>query len=159
MGVFGTAASFFSDFSLILQVVILAVFIIGFSYALKHLSNRHAKLMTLGFLINLFFVVFFMIGSRTLGVRSGFMGPANIRKTVYLPVVIVHGISSTLAFVLAGYAVYYGYKHTLLKKKRVFRSKPERGMHKKIGYATLVFWSVSFITGVAVYLMLYVLYV
>ena len=159
MGIFGTSASLFSDFSLILEVIIIFVFILGFLYGRKHLSNRHYKLMTLGFLINLFFVVFFMIGSRTIGSHTTFTGPENIRKTLYLPVVIIHGISSTLAFILAGYAVFYGYKHSTMKKKRVFTDKTGYRNHKRIGYATLVFWGLSFLTGVLVYLMLYSLYV
>ncbi|MFQ5888268.1 MAG: DUF420 domain-containing protein, partial [Candidatus Hydrothermarchaeales archaeon] len=156
MGLFGTYASLFSDFSLILEVVILSVFIIGFTYARKHLSNQHYKLMTIGFLINLFFVIFFMIGSRTIGGSSEFMGSEGIRRTVYLPVVIIHGTTSTLAFILAGYAIYYGYKHTTMKRKRVFRSRNDHRMHKKIGYTTLGVWSIAFLTGVLVYLMLYV---
>ncbi|MFQ5974849.1 MAG: DUF420 domain-containing protein [Candidatus Hydrothermarchaeales archaeon] len=159
MGLFGTAASIFSDFSLILEVIILSLFIIGFAYARKHLSNRHYKLMTVGFLINLFFVIFFMIGRKTIAGSPEFAGPASIRKTVYLPVVIVHGITSTLAFILAGYAVYYGYKHTIMKRKRVFTNRNDHRMHKKIGYTTLVVWSIAFITGILVYLMLYVLYI
>ena len=159
MSIFGTSASFFSDFSLMLEVIILGVFFIGFFYARRHLSNNHYKVMTFGFLINLFFVLFFMIGKKILGSSPGFLGSESVRKTVYLPTAMIHGILSVLALILAGYTVFYGYRHTKMKKKRVFNKRDKYSMHKKIGYTTLAVWFVAFVTGVLMYLMLYVIYV
>ncbi|MFQ6136826.1 MAG: DUF420 domain-containing protein [Candidatus Hydrothermarchaeales archaeon] len=155
MGFYGTAASAFSDLSLTLEVIVIAVFIIGVTYARRHISNRHYKLMTLGFIFNVLFVSIYMIGSRVIKVSSRPSAVA-VPRSIYLPTVIVHGLTSTIGFILAGYAVYFGYKHTSMKKKRVFKSKGEYRTHKKIGYTTLIVWIVAFLTGVAVYLMLYV---
>ncbi|NIM45693.1 MAG: DUF420 domain-containing protein, partial [Nitrososphaeria archaeon] len=116
MGIFGTSASNFADLSLVLEALILGSFIVGIRYARRHLSNHHYKIMTGGFFLNLIFVGAYMIRSLLGEGSSTFPGPADVRDFVYLPTVIVHGISSILAFILAGFTLYYGYTHTVQKK-------------------------------------------
>lgn len=157
MGIYGTTASNLSDIALTLQVAILLIFVFGVLHSRRHLADRHYKIMTAGFTFNLLFVSTAMAKSIFEG-STKFPGPTDVYKTVYLPVVIVHGISSLLAFAIAGYMVYYGYNHTVQKAKRAFVSKEFLSTHRKLGYTTLAVWSVAFATGVAVYLFLYVLY-
>jgi uncharacterized membrane protein YozB (DUF420 family) len=87
-----------------------------------------------------------------------FLGPITIKDFVYLPTVIVHGISSLLAFALAGYTVYYGYSHTVQKKRRVYTKSKNRAIHRILGILTISTWTLAFVTGGVVYLLLYVLY-
>ncbi len=157
MGIFGTSASTFSDVGLILEVVILLVFIVGVLNSRRHLANRHYKIMTTGFTLNFIFVITYMAKGMLEG-GTKFQGPNDVYRSVYLPIVIVHGIGSVLAFVVAGYTLYYGYTHTVQKAQRAFTGRDYYKTHRKLGYSTLAFWSIAFITGTVVYLLLYVLY-
>ncbi|RMF89187.1 MAG: DUF420 domain-containing protein [Methanobacteriota archaeon] len=158
MGMFGTSAGVFADVGLLLEAVILGSFLVGARYARRHLSNEHYRVMTAGFALNVVFVASYMIRSILRESSARFSGPENIRTFVYLPTVIVHGIASLAAFALAGYTLYYGYSHTVQKKRRVFTEKARRTRHRILGLATLSTWTLAFVTGVIVYLLLYVLY-
>jgi len=157
MGIFGTSASTFSDVGLILETIILAVFVLGAFQSRRHFANRHYKIMTAGFTLNLLFVITYMAKGMLEG-GTKFQGPADVYRSIYLPIVIVHGIASVLAFVVAGYTLYYGYTHTVQKVNRAFTGKEYYKTHRKLGYSTLAIWTIAFITGGVVYIFLYVLY-
>lgn len=157
MGIFGTAASTLSDLGLVLEVVILLIFMVGVLHSRRHLANRHYKIMTAGYTLNLLFVATYM-GKNILEGGTKFQGPDEVYRSIYLPVVIVHGVASVLAFLVAGYTVYYGYTHTVQKAKRTFVGRKYHSTHRKLGYTTLAIWSIAFATGIVVYLLLYVLY-
>ena len=158
MGIFGTTAALFSDFSLLLEAVIFGAFLFGWSQAKKKLTLRHRRIMGSALILNILFVGAYMIRSLLKEGGAGFLGPESIRSFVYLPTVIVHGIASILAFILAGAAFYYGKTHTTQKKSPVFKSKEERNKHRIIGLFAISTWGLSFITGLFVYILLYVAY-
>ncbi len=158
MGIFGTSASTFADVSLVLEAVILASFFIGWRYARRKLTNEHYKIMTSGFALNVAFVGSYMIRSLLSEGSVGFSGPEFVKDFIYLPTVIVHGIASLLAFALAGGTVYYGYTRSAQKKRRVFTASSSRTRHRILGLLTLGTWSLSFLTGLFVYILLYLLY-
>jgi putative membrane protein len=158
MALFGTSAPIFADASLLLEALILGSFFVGWIYAKRKLTNTHYKIMTTAFGFNLFFVGSYMVKSLLKEGSTEFLGPENIKDFVYLPTVIVHGIASLLAFVLAGYTVYYGYTRSVQKKRRVFPEAKKRNIHRILGILTISTWSLAFLTGAFVYLFLYVLY-
>jgi uncharacterized membrane protein YozB (DUF420 family) len=158
MGLFGTSAGLFADISLVLEAIILGSFLVGWRYARGKLTNEHYKIMTGAFTLNLVFVGGYMIRTLITEGSPSFLGPITIKDFVYLPTVIVHGISSLLAFALAGYTVYYGYSHTVQKKRRVYTKSKNRAIHRILGILTISTWTLAFVTGGVVYLLLYVLY-
>ncbi len=157
MGLYGTTASTISDIALTLEVLIMAVFFAGAVQARRHDANRHYKIMTAGFLLNLAFVFSYMAKSILEG-GTKFKGPPEVYGSVYLPLVIVHGIAALSAFFLAGYTVYYGYTRSVKDKKRAYRRKEQYWTHRKLGYTTLAVWFTALATGILVYLFLYVIY-
>jgi len=158
MGVFGTGASFFADFSLVFQAVILGAFIVGWRRAMAKRIEEHQKIMTTAFVLNVLFVGIYMIKSLLSQGSAEFMGPEGVKDFLYMPTVIVHGIASLLAFVLAGLTLYYGYTRTVVKKRRVFPKPLMRTTHRIVGILAISTWTLSFLTGVFVYILLYVLY-
>lgn len=158
MGFFGTGASFFADFSLIFQAVILGAFIVGWRRVLEKRIAEHQKIMTTAFVLNVVFVGSYMIKSLLSEGSTGFIGPDSVKDFIYLPTVIVHGIASLLAFTLAGLTVYYGYTRSVVKKRRIFPKPLQRTTHRIIGILTIGTWTLSFLTGISVYILLYVLY-
>ena len=158
MGFYGTSAGVFSDLSLSFEVVVTILFLSGVWYGRRHLSLLHFKLMTLGFLFDFAFMVSYMV-KKTLEGSTRFMGPEDVYATVYLPVVVFHSLISVAVLILAGYMVWFGYRYSnVLKERRAFESGERYKRHRKLGYATVAAWMLSFMSGVSVYALLYVMY-
>ncbi len=105
--------------------------------------ERHKKTM---FVAGIFALIFFIIyASRTIFIgNTSFGGPAEIK--IYYTIFLVFHI--TLATIGAGFGIASlttGYKNIL-------------STHRKLGPITSFIWFFTAITGVAVYLLLYVIY-
>ncbi|WP_144548803.1 DUF420 domain-containing protein [Bacillus sp. X1(2014)] len=105
--------------------------------------ESHKKTM---FLAAIFAVIFFIIyASRTIFIgNTSFGGPENIK--IYYTIFLIFHI--TLATIGAGFgiaSILTGYKNKL-------------SIHRKLGPITSLIWFFTAITGVAVYLLLYVFY-
>jgi len=105
--------------------------------------EAHQKTM---FLAAIFAVIFFVIyASRTIFIgNTAFGGPDDI-KIYYTVFLIFHISLATVGAVLGLISLYSGYKNQLQK-------------HRKLGPITSIVWFFTGITGVAVYLLLYVFY-
>lgn len=108
----------------------------------KHIE-AHKKTM---FLAAIFAVIFFIIyASRTLFIgNTSFGGPDNI-KIYYTIFLIFHITLATTGAVFGIVSIMTGYKNKL-------------SIHRKLGPITSFIWFFTAITGVAVYLLLYVFY-
>jgi putative membrane protein len=105
--------------------------------------EAHKKTM---FLAAIFALIFFIIyASRTIFIgNTAFGGPDNL-KIYYTIFLIFHIFLATTGAVFGIVTLYTGYKNNLTK-------------HRKLGPVTSVIWFFTAITGVAVYLLLYVFY-
>lgn len=105
--------------------------------------EEHKKTM---FLAAIFAVIFFIIyASRTIFLgNTSFGGPDNI-KIYYTSFLIFHITLATTGAVFGLVSIFTGYKNNL-------------AIHRKLGPITSVIWFFTAITGVAVYLLLYVIY-
>ncbi|WP_079508312.1 DUF420 domain-containing protein [Mesobacillus jeotgali] len=116
---------------------------IGWAQIKKRKIDQHRKTMTLA---GVFAIIFFVIyASRTIFIgNTSFGGPDEI-KIYYTLFLIFHISLATIGAVLGIISLYTGYKNKL-----------ER--HRKLGPVTSITWFFTGITGVAVYLLLYVFY-
>ncbi|WP_226644125.1 DUF420 domain-containing protein [Mesobacillus subterraneus] len=116
---------------------------IGWAQIKQRKIDQHRKTMTLA---GIFAIIFFVIyASRTIFIgNTSFGGPEDI-KIYYTVFLIFHITLATIGAVLGIISLYTGYKNRL-----------ER--HRKLGPVTSVTWFFTGITGVAVYLLLYVFY-
>ncbi len=105
--------------------------------------ESHKKTMTLA---AIFAIIFFVIyASRTIFMgNTAFGGPDDI-KIYYTIFLIFHITLATVGAVLGIISLYTGYKNNLTR-------------HRKLGPITSIVWFFTAITGVAVYLLLYVFY-
>jgi putative membrane protein len=105
--------------------------------------ESHKKTMILA---AIFALIFFIIyASRTIFVgNTSFGGPENI-KIYYTIFLIFHITLATTGAVLGVISLVTGYKN-------------KRTIHRKFGPITSIVWFFTAITGVAVYLLLYVIY-
>lgn len=105
--------------------------------------ESHKKTMTLA---GVFAVIFFLIyASRTIFIgNTSFGGPDDI-KIYYTLFLIFHITLATIGAVFGIVSLVSGYKNNLR-------------LHRKLGPVTSIIWFCTGITGVAVYLLLYVIY-
>ena len=105
--------------------------------------EAHKKTM---FVASLFALIFFIIyASRTIFIgNTSFGGPDNI-KIYYTVFLIFHITLATIGAVLGVISLITGYKNNL-------------ALHRRLGPITSIVWFFTSITGVAVYLLLYVFY-
>lgn len=116
---------------------------IGWAQIKQRKIETHQKTMMLA---AVFAVIFFLIyASRTIFIgNTAFGGPENI-KIYYTVFLIFHISLATIGAVMGIITLWSGYKKNLSR-------------HRKIGPVTSIIWFFTAITGVAVYLLLYVFY-
>lgn len=116
---------------------------IGWAQIRQRKIETHKKTMMLA---AVFAIIFFVIyASRTVFIgNTAFGGPDDI-KIYYTIFLIFHITLATVGAVLGIITLLTGYKNNLAK-------------HRKLGPVTSIIWFFTAITGVAVYLLLYVFY-
>ncbi|PLS16556.1 DUF420 domain-containing protein [Bacillus sp. M6-12] len=116
---------------------------IGWIQIKQRKIESHKKTM---FWAAVFAVIFFIIyATRTIFIgNTAFGGPEDI-KVYYTIFLIFHISLATTGAVFGIFSLWTGYKNNL-------------GRHRKLGPITSVIWFFTAITGVAVYLLLYVFY-
>lgn len=127
-----------------LCIVISAIFVaIGWYFIKQRKINLHQKMMITA---AVFAVLFFTIyASRTVFIgNTSFGGPEHI-KIYYTIFLIFHIILATIGAILGIRTIWLGWKKFLDK-------------HRKLGPITSIVWFFTAITGVVVYILLYVLY-
>jgi putative membrane protein len=125
-------------------IVLSAIFVgFGWYHIVKGNRETHQKLMVTGAIFALAFFIIYM--SRTLFVgNTAFGGPENLKLPYHL-FLFFHITLATLGGVLGLITLWMAYKQRFLK-------------HKKVGRIAAVVWLLTAPTGVAVYVLLYVLF-
>jgi putative membrane protein len=157
MGFLGTDAGHISDIILIVEILITILVVLGYIYARAKKGNLHHQLMLYASILNVTFIVAYMVKNLVEGTTS-FSGPESVRMTVYLPVVIIHGIVAIIVIILLIITIITGFK---------FRKKTDGDMkldesggkkHSISGKIYIPLWFITVITGIIVYCFLYVIY-
>lgn len=129
-----------STFFIVLSAVLVAI---GWGLIIKKNYEAHKKVMLLAGLSALTF--FIIYASRTVFIgNTSFGGPDSI-KIYYTIFLIFHINLATIGGILGLINIWSGLKDRL-------------NIHRKLGPITSVIWFFTAITGVAVYLLLYVFY-
>lgn len=127
------------------------LFTIGYFYEKR--GGKHCIIMGAAVTTNIIFVVSYMV-SRLLREEVPFPPPQF--ASLYQSVVIPHGILSVLVLVLAISQAFLAYQWRR-KKNDIIALGKRRSTHRKLGLSTLVLWYISFLSGIIVYAILYVL--
>ncbi|MEK3935221.1 DUF420 domain-containing protein [Sporosarcina sp. FSL W7-1349] len=129
-----------STFFIVLSAVLVAI---GWYLIRKKKIEAHKKTMLAAAVSALLFFIIYL--SRTVFVgNTAFGGPEHL-KVYYTIFLIFHIFLATTGAVFGIVTIYTGLKQNLVR-------------HRKIGPVTSVIWFFTAITGVAVYLLLYIFY-
>jgi uncharacterized membrane protein YozB (DUF420 family) len=104
-------------------------------------------------LTNIAFVISYMVGRL---LKEMPPAPSSQFASLYQSIVIPHGILSVLVIVLAICQAFLAYQWRKRKNEIVILGK-RKSTHKILGLTTLVFWYLSFLSGVSIYAILYIL--
>ncbi|MFB1081233.1 DUF420 domain-containing protein [Jeotgalibacillus sp. JSM ZJ347] len=129
-----------STFFIVLSAVLVAI---GWALVRKSKIEAHKKTMFAAAIAALTFFIIYM--SRTIFAGNTAFGGPDDMKIYYTLFLIFHIILATTGAVFGLVTIWLGYKNRIKK-------------HRKIGPVTSVIWFATAITGVMVYLLLYVLY-
>ncbi|MGM8214352.1 DUF420 domain-containing protein [Bacillaceae bacterium W0354] len=129
-----------STFFIVISAICVAI---GWVLIAKNKRKAHKRVMLAGAIFALTFFILYM--SRTVFIGNTPFGGPDDMKIFYVIFLIFHIILATTGAVFG-----------LVTLTLAFRRKIER--HRKIGPITSVIWFFTAITGVAVYLLLYVIY-
>lgn len=113
-------------------------------YKIKQRNMRsHQKWMTLAAVFAIIFFVIYV--SRTLFMGNATFGGPEELRAAYLSFLLFHIVLAVVGAVMGLVSLYLGFKQ-------------KYGAHRKIGPWTSLVWFVTAITGVTVYMLLYVVY-
>jgi len=149
VGLFGSRASLLSDVGLVLEVVTTVLFSVG--YFLERRRGRHCVVMVGAVGANVLFVLIYMV---TRLVREAVPVPAVEFAGLYRLVVIPHGVFATLALVVAVLQGFFAYRWRRRVGDEVVLDAGKR-LHRYAGVLAVVLWYVSFMTGLIIYWILY----
>lgn len=134
----------FLPFISTLFIAVSGVFVAaGWILVIRGKIQEHQKAMFWGAVFAVIFFITYLSKTFFIGSTS-FGGPDDV--VIYYTIFLVFHISmATIAAVLGLYQLYTGYKQKISR-------------HRKLGPWTSVIWFISAITGIAVYLLLYVIF-
>jgi len=141
----------YSDIGLVLEIVTTLLFTIGYFYEKRR--GKHCIIMGSAVTTNIVFVISYMM-SRL--IREEVPSPPSQFATLYRGVVIPHGVLSVVVLVLAVSQAFLAYRWRKKKNDIVALGK-RRPIHRRLGLITLILWYFSFLSGIIVYAILYVL--
>jgi putative membrane protein len=125
-------------------IVISAIFVaFGWVAISRRNIETHQKLMKWAAVFATSFFIIYL--SRTAFLGSTTFGGPEYLKLTYTIFLIFHILLATTGAIMGLLSLYYGYKNQLAK-------------HRKIGPWTSIVWFCTAITGVTVFMLLYVVY-
>jgi putative membrane protein len=116
---------------------------IGWRQIKQKKREAHKRTMTLAGIFALAFFIIYVTRTVFIG-NTSFGGPDHI-KIYYTVFLVFHITLATFGAILGAISLYTGYKNKL-------------SFHRKLGPITSIVWFFTAITGVVVYLLLYVFY-
>ena len=129
-----------STFFIVLSAVLVAI---GWALVKNKKIEAHKKTMFAAAISALTFFIIYV--SRTLFIGNTAFGGPDEYKIYYTVFLVFHIILATTGAVFGIVTILAGYKNNLIR-------------HRKIGPITSIIWFFTAITGVMVYLLLYIIY-
>ncbi len=133
------------------------VLLSGILMAKRKDYSKHKNLMLSAAFINSVFIMLYVVRFLT-GDETHFQGPSVIRNFVYYPILIVHILFALISIYLIFNHLKATYSHVQWQEKNPYFGKDYRNIHRRYGRITFFFWFTSYIGGITVFIMLYILF-
>ena len=150
-GFLGTRAPFFMDFVMIMVALLPLLVAIAISFAKKRNYRLHALTQTFIFVVAVIVVGYFEYGVRAGGGYEGFVEGSSVSHHYAFYVLIFHIIVAIIGFIV--------WTHTLVTARRNSRGHTLPGLyskaHKKAGKRAFMWIVATAITGIWVYVLLF----
>ncbi len=141
-------------FTILLGFVTLLV---GLFYAKQRKYYLHRILMILAVIVDALFLSLYIIRF-LLGDETKFHGPETIRNFVYYPILIIHITLAVVTIVLVFVHLYKTFTNVKWQAKNPYFEKEYRQVHRGFGRITSMIWIISYIGGITVFFLLYIIY-
>ena len=135
------------------------IFVLIAFVALKKRQFRvHKNFMGVAILSNSSFLVTYIIRLISEG-NAEFPGPNWFLYAIYLPILIVHILTAIISMYYVLRQFYTGWKgQTISSKGGLMLQGDYKNSHLKHGYKALIIWGSSFVGGISVFIMLYIIF-
>jgi len=151
-GFLGTRAPFFMDFVMIMVALLPLLIMVAISFAKKKNYETHAKTQSILFVVAVIVVSYFEFGVRIGGGYKGFAEGSSVSHNYIFYVLIFHIIVSVIGFII--------WTHTLVTARKGSRKHTLPGIysaaHKKAGIRAFIWIVLTALTGVWVYILLFI---
>lgn len=132
--------------------------IVAFVSIRKRKFRLHKNFMNLAILSNSIFLVIYIYRFLTEG-NTEFPGPNWFLYAVYLPILIIHISTAIISIYFVLRQFYNGWKGQTFNSDGELRLQGNfRTNHVKHGYMAITIWAASFIGGILVFVMLYLIF-
>ncbi|MHA2097516.1 MAG: DUF420 domain-containing protein [Candidatus Kariarchaeaceae archaeon] len=143
-------------FSLI--TISLIFLVIGFTAVHNNRFHIHKYFMLFAFFSNAFFLIFYIIRYLKEG-NTPFPGPKWFSNFVYVPVLIIHILTALFSIYFVFRQIITGWKGQKLNSHgNLTLIHSYRDTHVKFGKKAVLIWGISFLGGIFVFFMLYVIF-
>jgi len=151
-GFLGTRAPFFMDFVMIMVALLPLLVLISILFAKKKNYSAHGIAQTIIYIVAVIVVGYFEYGVRAGGGYKGFVQGSSVSHNYAFYVLIFHIAVAIIGFVI--------WTHTLVTARKDSKKKTLPGLysqaHKKAGKRAFIWILLTAVTGIWVYILLFV---
>jgi len=151
-GFLGTKAPMFMDITLIIVSLLPFLLAIAIYVAQKKRYKLHMRLQSIIFVVSLIVIGYFEYGARTSGGFKAFLENSTLSHNYILYVLTFHIIVATMGFIIWSLTIYNAYKYN--KNNTLPGNSSQK--HKTEGKRAFIWMSLTSLTGIWVYLLLFV---
>ncbi|MHA2502261.1 MAG: DUF420 domain-containing protein [Candidatus Kariarchaeaceae archaeon] len=137
----------------------LIVLLMGYRMAKSKDFTQHRRMMITAVVVLFAFLIQYIVRAVFLGQETRFAGPMPIRNFVYLPILIVHITFAIITIVL----IIRHLRQSLKMEQQTdagqyYFPKEYRDSHRRLGRLTFTLWMFSYLGGIIIFLMLYIIW-
>ncbi len=151
-GFLGTRAPFFMDFVMIMVALLPLLVAVAISFAKKSNYTLHAVTQQVIFVVAVIVVGYFEYGVRAGGGYEGFVKGSSVSHDYAFWVLIFHIVVAVIGFII--------WTHTIVTARKYSKNNTLPGLysssHKKAGKRTFIWIILTALTGVWVYVLLFI---
>ena len=155
-GFLGTRSTFLSDLLVIIVILLIPLFTMGFIMARRHRGSIHRPIMLALYIAVLAYVVVYVIHVLFEGLILEFRDPGSPVYYAYWIIGLIHSFFAVGALYLGWQTVQIGRKLSKNGPNGYYFDASDRPTHAARGRLALIFFAGAALTGIIVYYLLFI---